>query len=280
VAGFNTRIDGNRGRTEARGEGIEIATDAHLVGRGNRGVLLTSEARVGATAPVKDMGETVQRLTQAQQQHEDLSLLAKQHNAQTPQASQGDAASTIRTQNGEIRGGAQTPDNPSPEMTRPDVVIASAAGIATTAADSTHMASANDHAVTAGRDVSVSSGRSLFASVRGAISLFAYQFGMKLIAAKGRVDIEAQSDQMALTALKDITISSTDGRIVITAAKEVWLGAGGSYIQINGSGIINGSPGPILEKGASWDVPGPDVRLKTFPPFGSGTPTDNHIHSL
>ena len=34
----------------------------------------------------------------------------------------------------------------------------------------------------------------------------------------------------------------------ITAAKEVWIGAGGSYIQINGSGIINGSPGPILEK--------------------------------
>ncbi|MFC6973400.1 type VI secretion system tip protein VgrG, partial [Paraburkholderia dipogonis] len=145
VAGFNTRIDGNRGRTEARGEGIEIATDAHAVMRANRGLLVTTETRAGATAPVKDMGETVQRLTQARQQHEDLSLLAKQHNAQTPQASQSDAASTIRTQNEAIRGGAQTPENPSPEMTRPDVVMASAAGIATTAADSTHMASANDH---------------------------------------------------------------------------------------------------------------------------------------
>ncbi|MFD2000191.1 type VI secretion system tip protein VgrG, partial [Paraburkholderia dipogonis] len=280
VAGFNTRIDGNRGRTEARGEGIEIATDAHAVMRANRGLLVTTETRAGATAPVKDMGETVQRLTQARQQHEDLSLLAKQHNAQTPQASQSDAASTIRTQNEAIRGGAQTPENPSPEMTRPDVVMASAAGIATTAADSTHMASANDHAVTAGRDVSVSLGRSLIASVRGAISLFAWQLGMKLIAAKGRVEIQAQSDQMALAALKDVTISSTDGRIVITAATEVWLGAGGSYIQINGSGITNGSPGPILEKGASWDVPGRDIQLKTFPPFSSGTPTDDHIHSL
>ncbi|MFC6972529.1 type VI secretion system tip protein VgrG, partial [Paraburkholderia dipogonis] len=157
VAGFNTRIDGNRGRTEACGEGIEIATDAHTVMRANRGLLVTTETRAGATAPVKDMGETVQRLTQARQQHEDLSLLAKQHNAQTPQASQSDAARTIRTQNGAIRGGATTPENPSPEMTRPDVVMASAAGIATTAADSTHMASANDHAVTAGWDVSVSS---------------------------------------------------------------------------------------------------------------------------
>ncbi|PRX22422.1 type VI secretion system secreted protein VgrG [Paraburkholderia sp. BL18I3N2] len=265
VAGFNTRIDGTKGRTEARGEGIEIATDAHLVGRGNRGVLLTSETRVGASAPVKDMGETVARLTQARQQHEDLSKLATQHNAQTIDASQSDAASTIRTQNDAIRGGQKTEENPSPEMTRPDVVMASAAGIATTAADSTHMASVGDHAITAGRDVSVSSGRSLFASVRGAFRVFAYQLGMKLIAAKGRVDIQAQSDQMALAALKDLTISSTDGRIVLTAAKEIWLGAGGSYIQINGGGIINGSPGAILERGAAWDVPGPDTQRVRVP---------------
>jgi type VI secretion system secreted protein VgrG len=44
--------------------------------------------------------------------------------------------------------------------------------------------------------------------------------------------------------------------VVITASKEVWIGAGGSYIQINGNGIINGSSGPIVEKGATWDKPG------------------------
>jgi type VI secretion system secreted protein VgrG len=133
------------------------------------------------------------------------------------------------------------------------------------ATQGTHIVSGQDHAVTAGRDVSVSSGRSLFASVRGAISMFAYQLGLKLIAAKGKVDIQAQSDQMTLAALKDITVTSTDGRVVITASKEVWIGAGGSYIQINGSGIINGSPGMILEKGASWDVPGPASMRMPLP---------------
>jgi type VI secretion system secreted protein VgrG len=141
-------------------------------------------------------------------------------------------------------------------MIRPDMVLASAAGIAMTATDSTHMASVNDHAVTAGRDSSLSVGRSYYASVRGSISLFAYLDGMKFHAARGAVEIQAQSGPVSLAALKDFTISSTDGKIVITAAKEVWIGAGGSYIQINGSGIINGSPGPILEKGASWDVLG------------------------
>jgi type VI secretion system secreted protein VgrG len=101
--------------------------------------------------------------------------------------------------------------------------------------------------------------------VRGSISLFAYQDGMKFMSARGRIDMQAQGDEMGLAALKDLTITSTDGKIVISASKEVWIGAGGSYIQINGSGIVNGSPGPILEKGASWDVPGPDAKRVPMP---------------
>uniref|UniRef100_UPI0020297375 type VI secretion system Vgr family protein n=1 Tax=Caballeronia sp. AZ10_KS36 TaxID=2921757 RepID=UPI0020297375 len=269
VLGSNTRIDGHKGRSEARGVGFELATEAHGVLRANAGLLMTTEARIGATSPVKDMGETVARLTQARGQHEELGRLAQQHLAQTAAMSQADAAQAIKTQNEAIKGGAKAHDNPSPEMTRPDVVLASSAGIATTAAESTHQASGENHAITAGRDMSVSLGRSLFASVRGAISMFAYQLGLKLIAAKGKVEIQAQSDQLALAALKDVTISSTDGKVVITASKEVWIGAGGSYVQINGSGIVNGSPGPILEKGASWDVPGPSLKFARTPTFAT-----------
>jgi type VI secretion system secreted protein VgrG len=250
------------------------------VARANKGLLVTTETRSGATAPVKDMGETVQRLTQARELHEDMAEVARQHNAQQDGADQRDAIGNIKAQNDAIRGSAITDGNPFPELARPDMVLASAAGIGMTAAQSTHMASRYDLAVTTGRDVSIASGRSLFAAVRGAVSLFAYQLGMRLIAAKGKVEIQAQSDQIALTALKDVTITSTDGRVVITAAKEVWIGAGGSYIQINGSGIINASPGPILEKTASWDVPGPDAHMPVFAPFGSGTPTDGYTHSL
>ncbi|MBP0596468.1 DUF2345 domain-containing protein, partial [Paraburkholderia sp. LEh10] len=107
---------------------------------------------------VKELAETIAQLTRARQQHEDLSQLARKHNAQTPDASQADAASTIRTQNDAIRGHGGNAGGPDdfPELSRPDMVFASAAGIATNASDSTHMASQNDHAVTAGRDVSYS----------------------------------------------------------------------------------------------------------------------------
>ncbi|MFL9896465.1 DUF2345 domain-containing protein, partial [Paraburkholderia sp. RL17-381-BIF-C] len=226
VLGHNTRIDGNEGRKEERGEGWELATDSWGVARANRGLLVTTETRSGATAPVKDMGETVQRLTQARELHEDMAQLAQQHKAQDARASQRDATQTIKKQNDALRGGTLTRDNPSPEMTRPDLLLASAAGLATTAADSTHQASMNDHAVTAGRDYSLSAGRSYHASVRGSISLFAYQDGMKFMAARGRIDMQAQGDEMGLAALKDVTVTSTNGRVVITAAKEVWIGAG------------------------------------------------------
>jgi type VI secretion system secreted protein VgrG len=265
VAGFNTRIDGNKGRTEARGEGIEIATDAHAVMRANGGVLLTSETRAGATAPVKDMGETVQRLTQAHKQHEDLSALATKHKAQTLDTSQADAHGAIKEQNEAIRGGAKSYENPSPEMTRPDVVVASAAGIAMTATDSTHMASMNDHAVTAGRDYSLSVGRSYHVSTRGSVSIFAYKDAMKFFAAKGPVILQSQSNDIEIIADQVLKLISAKKRIEITAAEEILLQARGSYIRINGAGIEHGTPANWVAHAASHALPGPKSLSATLP---------------
>jgi type VI secretion system secreted protein VgrG len=269
VLGSNTRIDRRKGRSEARGEGFELATEAHGVARANRGMLVTTETRKGAGAPVKDMDETVQRLTQARALHEDTAQFAQRHKAQDTQVTQSDATADMKAQNDAIRGGASSTANPSPEMLRPDLLLASAAGIAATATDSMHLASQNDHAITAGRDVSIASGRSLLSSVRGVISFVAGR-GIRLFAAKGKVEIQAQGDAMALAALRDLTISSTDGRIVINSAKEVWIGAGGSYIQINGSGIVNGTPGYIHEKTAEWDKRGADSKRVPLPTMPQG----------
>nr|WP_260400672.1 DUF2345 domain-containing protein [Paraburkholderia bannensis] len=87
------------------------------------------------------------------------------------------------------------------------------------------------------------------------ISLFVRNAGIRLFAAKGKVELQAQTDAMALSALKDLTITSANGRLVLTADKEVWIGAGGSYIKIGPNLIENGTAGQILEKCASWDKP-------------------------
>jgi type VI secretion system secreted protein VgrG len=101
----------------------------------------------------------------------------------------------------------------------------------------------------------VATGKSLIASVTEKLSLFVQNAGMKLFAAKGKVEIQAQGDEITLAALKDLTITSTNGRLVLSAAKEVWIGAGGSYIKIGPNLIENGTAGQILEKCATWDKP-------------------------
>jgi len=264
--GYITRINGNKGRTDERGRGFELATQLWGVVRAMQGLAITTDTR-GAAAPVKDVNGAVQRLIDARQQHEDLSALAKKHQAQDAMMGQHDAVQTIKTQNDAIKGGKLSlRDNPFPEMTRPDLTLASAAGIATTAADSTHQASGSDHSVTAGRDYSGSAGRHYHFVARGTISMFAYQQGMKFYAAHGPVQIQAQAGPMGLAAQGDIEVTS-DGKIIITAKDELWLGANGSYIRINGSGIINGSPGPILEKTPHWSKEGADSATEAQQKF-------------
>jgi len=87
-----------------------------------------------------------------------------------------------------------------------------------------------------------------------AISLFAQKLGIKLFAAQGKMEIQAQNDEMSLAAFKDLTITSTNGKLVLAAENEIWIGAGGSYIKITPNGIENGTPGDIVEKCASWDI--------------------------
>ncbi|WP_167760252.1 type VI secretion system Vgr family protein [Paraburkholderia pallida] len=253
--GYITRIEGNAGRQEARGEGFELNSVKAGVLR-SLGMYISTFVHGTAGGMVKEMRETVARLTQARQQHEDLSQLAARHQAQTPESGQNDVTSTIKAQNEAIRGDAQTSENMFPELSRPDIVLASAAGIATSADDSTHMASRRDHAITAGRDASVSSGRSFFVAAREAISMFAYQLGLKLVAAYGNVEIKAQNDGIDATANKDVNITSENGTIYINA-KRVVITAGGSRLAVGSEGLQGFTSADFLVHAASHATDGP-----------------------
>jgi type VI secretion system secreted protein VgrG len=257
VLGYNTRIEAGAGRQQARGEGWELATESWGVARANRGMLITTETRSGAQAPAKDMGETVQRLMQAREQHEELARAAQKHDAQRPGADQSDIARTIETQNDAIRGGVNANSSQFPEMSRPDMVLASASGIGMTASDSTHIASGEHFAVTAGGHVSVSAGKSVFASVRERFSVFVQELGLKLIAASGKVEIQARSNNVEIIADQVLKLISARKRIEITAAEEILLNARGSYIRINGAGIEHGTPAKWVAYAGSHAMPGP-----------------------
>ena len=98
--------------------------------------------------------------------------------------------------------------------------------------------------------------------------LFAQSAGMKLLAAKGKVDIQAQGDALSALAKNDIDITSVEGTITVTATKELILTCGGGYIKLSDGNIEIADPQNILFKSANWQKMGPadfDIDIPELP---------------
>jgi type VI secretion system secreted protein VgrG len=246
--GYITRIENNRGRMEARGEGWEIATNAWGVARAGKGMLLTTEARNNAASHSKDVGETVERLSKAGDIHENLAEAARLNSAQDAPTQQAAAVDVIKKQIAGIKG-ESIDDAKFPELTQPHLVLSSPAGIATCTAQSTHIASDGNTALTTGRTLSIASGDSVFASVRQTFRLFVQKAGMKLVASAGNIDMEALADSINLLAKLNITHSANT--ITITAKEDVVINGGGSYAKFSAGGIEYGTNGTFVAHAAT-----------------------------
>ena len=248
--GHITRIEDNAGRKDARGEGLELRTDGHGVLRAAAGLLVTTEGRANAAGHAKAMGETVQRLTAGRDQHEALSDAAQQAEAHS-YGDQDEVARALKQQNEDIRGSGGS----FPELAEPHLVLASPAGIATTTAGSTHIASEEHTAFTSGGHTSISAGRSLLVSVKQAIRMCAHTAGIKLIAAGLNMEFTAVQRSIHLLAKLDIT--QTANRISFKARQEVEVNGGGSYTRWSAAGIEHGTNGAWVEHAASHGMEGP-----------------------
>ena len=278
--GYITRIAGNAGRQDERGIGAELRTDGHGVFRAGKGMLLTTEVRTNGLGPMKDTGETAQRLAQACELQENLTALAQQHRAQELNGDQSDVTRAIRAQNDGIRGGMQQATDLFPEFHEPYVTVASPVGIQTTTAGSTHIASDQNLAVTAGGHVAFAAGRSFFATVRNGLSLFVQMLGIKLIAASGRVRVEAQSDSVEVIAQKVLELMSTTDWINIKAKKGVMLNGGGSTLVVSPEGIVGYTDGKVLLHCASFSKAGAQSKPLDLPSFPTGNTNDTRPFSL
>jgi len=127
-------------------------------------------------------------------------------------------------------------------------------GVGVVSGDHLQMSAGKTFVATAGGSADIGVKKNFTVAAGEAVSLFARRQGMKLFAARGKVEVQAQRGEMALAALKDFTITSTQDRLILTAAEEVWIGAGGSYIKINANGIEYGTPGDIYERCAYWGL--------------------------
>jgi len=228
----------------------------------------------------------------SEQRLKTLSDTAKQHNADALQAGLdsltqlnadadvtygSDNSSPSQGPNEQQRNGGDTAwairsggRGETPGYQKPLLIASSPADIATATPQNTHLHSGKHLTVSTGEDVSIASGKSLLASVVQSISLFAQNAGAKLFAAKGKVELEAQSDAMELTALQSMKLTSLEQLIEMSAQKEILLTSGGAYIRIKGSNIEVHAPGTIDIKGAKKTLDGPASMEHDFKKLPKG----------
>lgn len=145
------------------------------------------------------------------------------------------------------------------------MLIAGPSGIALSTQESIHIASDQQTNLVSGQSTFITSGKSLVASVAEKISLFVQNAGMKLFAAKGKVEVQAHSDNIELTAQKTVKVLSATENIEAIAKQEILLTSGGAYIRIKDGNIEIHAPGKIDIKGAQHSFAGPARLDEKFP---------------
>ncbi len=152
------------------------------------------------------------------------------------------------------------------------MLVASPSGIALSTQQSTSVAADKHVNIVSGASTHIASGKSLIASVGEKLSLFVQNAGMKLFAAKGKVEVQAHSDSIELTAQKRVKMVSTTDTVKMAAQQEVLLTSGGAYIRIKDGNIEIHAPGSIDVKGGSRLFNGP-TRMDVSHPVFKDMPT-------
>ncbi|MBU9199949.1 type VI secretion system tip protein VgrG [Burkholderia multivorans] len=261
------------------GTGFDLRTDAYGAIRANRGLFLSTFPGTGAKAQQQlDVHQAQQQLTGAQNLVESLSDVSTQHQAESLKAGLDalkvltDATtSTVQGQaqasGGRTAGGGTGSANAFKE---PILLAASPAGIALSTQQSVHLGADEQVSLISGQSTHIAAGKSLLASVTERISLFVQNAGMKLFAAQGKVEIQAQSDNIEVTAQKTVKVLSTTERVEVAAREGVLLTSGGAYIRIHDGNIEIHAPGTIDIKGAQHCFAGPTSAPYDLPALPKG----------
>ncbi|MDK6727256.1 type VI secretion system Vgr family protein, partial [Neisseria mucosa] len=233
-------VDSNREKRGENGEGFELRTDGWGAVRAGKGILVSAQNQ-DANGKVLDMDAAIAQIEQA------LSL-AKSLNkaAQTANNHNTDE----ETQRGRLKDALK-------ELKEAGLVQTAPAGIATATQQSQlHTANENIHLVS-GNHTDITAGQSLTAHAAESVNLFAQSSGIKVQANQGKVEVQAQNDELQLNALKDATLTSSAGKITIAAKEEVLITCKGAYIKLSNGEVEIGSPkvvrvrAPLVVNGAN-----------------------------
>lgn len=235
---------------QQRGEGFELRTDSWGAIRAQKGMLISADGQAKAQGPVLAMGPAVSLLKGALNQVTGWGTITQKHHNFSPDAD------SLR----EFVNGA---DN----LKEAALLMAAPKGIAAVTPETMLMHSGKGLYLQSLGEVNIATAQRYSVNASKAISILSQQEGIRLVSAKGPLEVESHADTLSLTSLKDVTVQSTQGHLQLTAKNGITLACGGAYIQLTPQGEIKiHGPGLLSLKGqhnmegpASQDFPLPDL---------------------
>ena len=230
-------VDSDR---QPRGEGFELRTDSWGAIRAQKGIFISADGQAQAQGQVLDMEPAVSLLKGAVNQVTEWGSITQTHHNVIPDTGPLSALTT----------GAS-------DLKQPTLLMSAPQGIAAVTPETTLLHSGNGLYLQSLGEVNITTAQRCSLNASQAISLLAQQEGMRLVSAKGPLQVESHGDILSLTALKDITVQSTQGHLQLTAKNGITLGCGGAYIRLTPQGEVQiHGPGVISLKG-QHDLQGP-----------------------
>ncbi|SER11279.1 type VI secretion system secreted protein VgrG, partial [Rosenbergiella nectarea] len=221
---------------QKRGEGFELRTHSWGAIRAQKGIFISADGQTKAQGQVLEMGAALSQLQQALSQAEALSS----------------AVETARAELADIQTQKTLLEQTLTDLKQSALLLSAPAGIAHSTPKSVQLSAGENVISTSGKHTDFSALKRFTVAAGERVSLFAQKLGIKIFASKGKVEIQAQGDEMMLDALKDIRIRSSEGKLVISAKQEIILTSGGSYIRITEGSVECAATDKIIQRAAVW----------------------------
>lgn len=238
------------GEKQKRGEGFELRSDGWGAIRAGKGLFITADAQAKAQGEQLEMASAISLLKGALNQMTEWGGITQTHLNPSPAVS-------------ELKQLVESAD----KLKDPLLLMSAPEGLGAVTPEAMLLHSGNGLYMQSIGEVNIASAQRLSANASQAISLLAQDEGMRLVSAKGPLEIESHGDVLSLTSLKDVTVQSTQGHLQLTAKNGITLGCGGAYIRLTPQGEVEiHGPGVISLKGqhdlqgpASEEFPLPDL---------------------
>lgn len=241
------------GAADTRGAGAELRSDQAVAVRGAGGVLISAEGGSGAQLGrdgLSGLAGIMQGVLDELARHAvDLA---------------GDEAAKPRLQ-ALAEKLQQWQDGAGAVHGAPLVAASAPAGILLGSQDNLALGAETKIDVICAGDTEVAAGRNLFVRAARALSLFAFELGIKLVAARGDVVVKTHQGNVDIRSAGKITLIAAEG--IEFQAPAVKVVAQGAQTDWGGGAITQQSSGPHIVRAASFDQVGP----------GDGTPVGLHL---